>query len=498
LRDLVSFSALSCFKGGKSSLILFRSADFRYPPQLLNSCPLLYYRQICDIFFNMIVTRWFCLVFAGLIFSVGGYAIDFDPDSYGSLSDYLEEVYGIDNNAGLTSFPVLNVPMGGRAEGMAGAFSAVADDISFIEWNPAGSARLAKTELAFFHNNWIADTKVEGAAFGMREKNLGLAASTKWIYTPFTEYNLWGNRVSKGYYAEGVAILNVAVNLFPGYYFRGLAVGINVKPAFRFVPDYADSDSDETTIDTDEIISGSGASQSAVALMGDIGFLYRCNFLKSYNSRDENFSLALVARNFGIPDLKFELTEDPLPSVIVAGMAYRLIRPLILSFDFSLPLNTNDISLSEKPYYSIGFSLAVSRFFSMRGGFRLKAGGMRITVGSDISLEKVVFDINYTLDLATQIQPLNRVSVGVKLNLGDRGRSRIAKQVDEFYLAGLDAYSRGDDAEAKRLWQEALDLDSTFDPAQEGLSAIRASEDLQRRVNRMQTEIDSERQDWQD
>lgn len=436
--------------------------------------------------------RRFCFLIAVMIFSIigGGFAIDFDPDNYSSLSDYLDEVYGIDDNAGLTAFPVLNVPMGGRAEGMAGAFSAVADDISFIEWNPAGSARLPKTELAFFHNNWIADAKVEGAAFGMRKKNTGFAASTKLLYTPYTEYNLRGDRVSKGYYAEGLVILNAAINLFPGYYFRGLAVGINVKPAFRLVPGYADSD--EPIVNIDEIIPGSGARQSTVALMGDLGLLYRGNFLKLYNSRDENFSLALVARNFGIPDVAFQLTEDPLPSVLVAGVAYRLIRPLLLSFDYSLPLNLYDIEMSEKPYYSAGFSLTVSRFFSMRGGFRLKADGTRITIGSAISLEKVVFDINYTLDLATQIQPLNRVSIGIKLDLGDQGRSRIARQVDEFYLAGLDSYSRGNDTDAKRLWQEALELDSTFDPALEGLSSIRASEELQRRVNQMQTMIDSE------
>ncbi|MDR1469551.1 MAG: UPF0164 family protein [Spirochaetaceae bacterium] len=433
---------------------------------------------------------FFYAITAGLVFSFPCFAIDFDPDSYGSLSDYLEEVYGVDGNAGLTAFPVLNVPMGGRAEGMAGAFSAVADDVSFIEWNPAGSARLARTELAFFHNNWIADTKVEGAAFGMRHNDFGIAAATKWVYTPFTEYNIWGDRVSKGYYAEGVAILNMAFNLFPGYYFRGLAVGVNIKPAFRFVPDYADSDSDEVTIDTDKIIAGSGASQSAVALMGDVGLLYRGNFLKFYNSRDENFSLAFVMKNFGVPDVTFKLTEDPLPSVIVGGVAYRPIRPVLISFDYSVPINLYDITLSEKPFYAAGFSVTISRFLSMRGGLRLKAGGTRITIGSAIALEKIVFDINYTLDLATQIQPLNRVSVGVRLDLGDHGRSRIDKQVDEFYLAGLDSYAQGNDADAKRLWQEALKLNTHFEPAREGLSAIRAEEELQQRISRIQATME--------
>jgi hypothetical protein len=226
--------------------------------------------------------------------------------------------------------------------------------------------------------------------------------------------------------------------------------------------------------------------------MGDGGLLYRGNFLKFYNSRDENFSLAFVVRNLGIPDITFKLMEDPLPTVAVAGIAYRPIRPLLISFDYALPLNLHDIDLSEKPYYAAGISVAVSRFLSMRGGLRLKAGGTRIAIGSEISLEKVVFDINYTLDLATQIQPLNRVSVGVRLDLGDNGQSRIAKQVDEFYLAGLDSYAQGNDTEAKRLWQEALELDSTFDPAMEGLSAIRASEELQRRVNQIQAGIDKE------
>jgi hypothetical protein len=269
-------------------------------------------------------------------------------------------------------------------------------------------------------------------------------------------------------------------------------VGINIKPAFRFVPDYADSDSDELTIDTDEVIPGSGASQSAIALMGDLGFLYRGNFLKFYNSRDENFSLALVMKNFGIPDVTFKLMEDPLPSAVVAGVAYRPIRPVLVSFDYTVPVNMYDIALSEKPSYAAGFSVTISQFLSMWGGLRLKAGGTRITVGSAIALEKVTFDITYTLDLATQIQALNRVSVGVRLDLGDRGRSRIDRQVDEFYLAGLDSYSQGNDTDAKRLWQEALALNAHFEPAQEGLSAIRAAEELQQRVNWMQSQMRTE------
>ena len=157
----------------------------------------------------------FCMLFFTLLAYTAA-AIDFKAEDYGSITDYLKDIYGVDDNAGLTAFPVLNVPLGGRAEGMAGAFSAVADDISFLEWNPAGSSMLPKTELAFFHNNWIADTRIEGAAFASRHGDFGFAAGGKWLYTPFTEYNIYGERASKGYYCEAVATLNGSFNFLSG------------------------------------------------------------------------------------------------------------------------------------------------------------------------------------------------------------------------------------------------------------------------------------------
>jgi hypothetical protein len=415
-----------------------------------------------------------------LVIAAAAEALDFSPDGYGSISDYLNSIYGPDENAGLTSFPVLNVPIGGRSEGMAGAFSAVADDISFLEYNPAGSSMLEFSEIALFHNNWIADTKVEGAVYASRIENLGFAAGTKWLYTPFTEYNIYGDRVSKGYYAEGIAALNISYNFLSGYYFSGLSAGVNLKGAFRFVPDYTDADDMGNNIGS--LISGSGLEQSAVMAMADVGLLTRFVFLKGYSARERNTSAALVVRNLGPPS-----KEDPLPTVAVIGLAYKPLRPLLFSFDFSVPLNLQDISLSEKPYWSAGFSAAVTSFLSMRMGLMGKAGSVRVTVGSAVELEKISLDINYTLDLLTQMQPLNRVSLGVRFNLGDGGRKNRADGVDRLYLAGLDAYSRGSYLEAQEYWEDALKLTPKFEPAREGLAIITHTENVQQRISDMQT-----------
>jgi tetratricopeptide (TPR) repeat protein len=394
---------------------------------------------------------------------------DNSQDSYGNISDYLNNIYGIDDNSGLTAFPILNIPMGGRSEGMAGAFSAVCDDISFLEFNPAGSAFLEKSELAFFHNNWIADVKIEGIAYAMRFGDLGIAAGAKWLYSPFTEYNYYGNRVSGGYYSEGVAVLNASYNFFSGYYFSGLSLGISLKGAFRSMPDYTDG--------LDNIIKGSGASQSTGMVMADVGMLTKFNFLKGYHSREKNSAVAFVIRNLGPPAL-----GEPLPTVANAAFSYKPIRPLTIDFDFLLPINTVDFSLSESPYGALGFAVNITNFLSMRAGVMVKPGSSRITVGSAVNMNKIAFDINYTLDLLTQLQPLNRISLAVRFDLGDGGRKQISDKVDELYLLGLEAYSKGKLDEARVCWEEALKLNPKYDPARESLNMLEKRDELKQKI----------------
>jgi hypothetical protein len=407
-------------------------------------------------------------------------AIDFDADNYGSMTDYLRGLYGIDDNAGLTAFPVLNIPLGGRAEGMAGSFSAVADDVSFLEWNPAGSSMLSKTELAFFHNNWIADTKIEGAAFASRLGDFGFAAGAKWLYTPFTEYTMYGERASKGYYSEAVATLNGSYNFLSGYYFSGISLGINLKGAFRFVPDFSDSDDGDNK--TGSRVAGSGWEQSAAMAMADLGALTRINFLKFYNSREQNFSFALTFRNLGPP-----AKEDPLPTVAVAGLSWKPLRPLLFSFDYSFPINMTDFDHSEQPYWAAGLAAQITGFLSMRCGLLAKRGAMRIAVGSAVELNRISVDLNYTLDLLTQLTPLNRVSLGVRFNLGDQGRADREAEAEALYIQGLGAYAQGEIEQAQYYWEETLRLDPRFEPAAEGLALIARSRALMGRIEEMRS-----------
>jgi tetratricopeptide (TPR) repeat protein len=178
---------------------------------------------------------------------------------------------------------------------------------------------------------------------------------------------------------------------------------------------------------------------------------------------------------------------DPLPTTLVAGISYKPIRPLLFSFDFLVPINLVDIQLTESPYFTFGFSAQFTSFLSMRMGIMGRAGNIRITLGSAIDLDNISLDINYTLDLLTQMQPLNRVSLGVRFNLGDGGRAKTSSRVDELYLLGLDSYALERYEEALNYWEEALRLDPRFEPAWEGISAIQGILKFQQRMRDMNT-----------
>jgi len=112
-----------------------------------------------------------------------------------------------------------------------------------------------------------------------------------------------------------------------------------------------------------------------------------------------------------------------------------------------------------------------------------KAGSSRITIGSAINMDKIALDVNYTMDMLTQMQPLNRVSVGIRLDLGDRGRKLISGEVDELYLLGLDAFAVGNYADARLCFEEALRINPRFDPAKEALLMLDHREALIQRID---------------
>ena len=391
-------------------------------------------------------------------------------DLSSALGDFFESF--TDSSEGATTFRSLLIPFGGRTESLGNAYTGLCDDISYLRFNPAAGAIQKETQLALFHNSWIADSKLESLAYTTRFKNIPHLSAGGYLscfYMPFTEYNIYGDRVAGSYYTETIAAINASYNFLAGYDFKGLSVGTTLKAGWRGVPDFTDNN-------TDAIISGSGFSQSALAFMADLGIMMQFNFLKFYSSRDPNVRIGISAQNFGISITNFGKgikLDDPLPTTVAAGISVKFIKPITLSIDFVQPLNLLNFDSYLIPYLNTGLSIQFAPFVSLLIGFSLKGANPRISSGFEFEVAKIRLNFNYTLDLTTSVAPVNRISLSAKLLLGDKGRSIVDAKVDEYYQLGLKYYADAKWEDAILVWEEAVKLNKRFDPAIQGIQSAR-------------------------
>lgn len=399
--------------------------------------------------------------------------------SYSDLITDLSDIFYsfVDKNEGQTSFRSLLIPFGGRSESLGGAYTGLCDDINFLQYNAGAGAVQKESQIALFHNMWIADSKMETIAATTRFKNiphLSLGGFVSCFYLPFTEYNIFGDRVAASYYSETLAAINFSYNFLAGYDFKGFSLGGNLKTAWRGMPNYTDNN-------TNEVINNSGLAQSGLAFMGDLGLLLQFNFLKFYYSRDPNVRIGFSAQNLGVSLTGWGqqvVLDDPLPSLLSAGISVKFVKPVTLSLEFQQPINLQNLSTYLKPYIASGISLEFTNFLSVLGGFAIKGGNPRFSVGFEFEVAKVRFNFNYTLDFTSSFSPLNKLSLSLKLKLGDKGRGIIDKQVDEYYQQGLIYYAEADYQAAIDVWKEALKLNKRFDPAKLGIQSAQYQIDM--------------------
>ena len=78
------------------------------------------------------------------------------------------------SKVGTTVAQFLKIGAGARPIALGGAYTALADDINSIYWNPAGIARIGGSgEATFNHAEWLAETQYDFAAFSLQASNLG-------------------------------------------------------------------------------------------------------------------------------------------------------------------------------------------------------------------------------------------------------------------------------------------------------------------------------------
>lgn len=401
--------------------------------------------------FSLILLFFFALAAKG--------TADERSDFYSNFTEWGTSWWG---NTGLTAFPILELPLGGRHEAMGGAFTAAGPDVGALNANPAATATLRYTELALSHKNHIADSSIESLGYAIRLDDLGLGADVRYLHVPFTARDERGRQTQSARYSEFAGLLNVSYNLFRSYYFHGLSVGLNARLAHRSI--------------AETISPGQSVTTAAV----DVGLLTRFNVLKFHSSRERNLSLGFAARNFGLPAL-----GDPLPSHVALGIAYRPVGPLLIAFDTELPVSFQQGTPAGPPALHTGVNVQITDFFDAGAGFRLRAGNPRFSLGGNIDFDEVSLAAVYTLDLTTSLEAADNFSVQARFNFGDRGRLERRERLEDLYLDGLVLLAEGEISNAVSLLEEAVALDPSFDPAVETLASAQRSLQLQQGMFRL-------------
>lgn len=423
--------------------------------------------------------RTFVTVFFLLFFCLTGksFALDFTE-----LTDTLSTLgyFQSSKNEGSTSFRSLLIPIGGRPESLGSAYTGLCDDAGYINYNAAASCLLANTQVSAYHNSWIADSKQDTLVYTTRNENFGFGIQAGCLYLPFSEYNIYGERVNASYYSETNLALNFSYNFLAGYDFKGIALGGSIKSAFRSVPDYTDNN-------TDAIIPLSGLAQSGIGIMADLGVMLQFNFLKFFASRTPNVRIGISAQNLGVAftgmgGKKGISLDDPLPSFIAAGFSCQFLPVITASFDIKQPVNLFALQDYQTFSMSAGIILAFTKSFSLLLGTEFKGGNPRFSLGSEIQLVNARLNFNYTLDLTSSFNPVNRISLSAKILLGDRGRAERQKLIDQLYLKGLDFYANSEWENAIEEWEQILLINKRYDPAILGIESARSQIEMYEKV----------------
>nr|WP_280144201.1 UPF0164 family protein [Treponema pallidum] len=356
---------------------------------------------------------------------------------------------GNDNHPGKEQFLQFLIPSGGRYEYLGVSFTALADDASFFEANPAGSAGLSRGEVALFHHSQIHDSHTETVSFARRTQNTGYGASVRAFSSESDLKSFFGGNSgsSKGKQGKGfVAIANASHTFCGQYRFKGVSFGCNFKMGFR-----------------------KGKTGSHVTVAGDLGLRAAFSVAKNFGSNEPNMHVGLVLKNAGISVKTNGSEVKHLNPAIAVGFAYRPVY----AFLFSLGLQQT-LTKKESPVCSVGFMFFCTQHVTLLASAACKGKAYALSGGAEIRIGSFHLDMGYRYDQIFQAAHPHHVSVGLKWLIPNGGtQADQALLVKESYLVGLRFYDQRRYQEAITAWQLTLRQDPGFEPAAEGIERAR-------------------------
>ncbi len=260
-------------------------------------------------------------------------------------------LFFVDQNAfcadpGTTIAPFLKIGVGARATGMGEAFTAVADDVDAIFWNPAGLPSLDKQQATYMRNAWGQDVYMDHFAYANPLGHYGvLGGSLNYLWLP--SFEATSDNMPNGT-GENLSVYNLAVTISYGYqFFPEHNLGINFK-----------------------IIQMELGPYNATGWAIDLGYLYKPYLFPS-------LQLGATVENLG-PDVQFISDLERLPLLSRWGAYYKLFK----GDEHRLGLASDLVAGVEiDPYLSMGMEYWYKDTIALRLGYKAQEYSPGITLG---------------------------------------------------------------------------------------------------------------------
>lgn len=280
------------------------------------------------------------------------------------------DVYG-QAKVGTAGAKFLDIGISARAMGMGEAYSAIANDVSAIYYNPAGLTQLFSREAMFTHIDYPAGIKYNFGAMAIPVEALAGVLGIG-LYNlnsgdiPLTTHSYLANVENGQFEGEYFRAIDWAVSLS---YARSLTEHFSLGGTFKLIGEYFDN-------------------ESAQGWAADVGTLYDTGY--------RGFKIAISIVNFG-PDLKMVQQEYPLPINFKFGSSFNFVeRPdhlAVVSLEGAHPSdNLEQYNAGIEYWYLDKFSLRVGNRFNYDSDGFTAGAGMKWPFGEATEIR---FDYSY-------------------------------------------------------------------------------------------------------
>jgi len=281
------------------------------------------------------------------------------------------------SDVGTSTAQFLKLGMGGQANAMGEAVTALVNDSTAICWNPAGLNGIGNGHVSLMHCVYLDGMFYDYATAAMLVEDAGVIGIGFQYFNAGTITGIEEDGSLTGDFTPNdlSIALSYATKLF------SVPVGINAK------------------------YISSTIQNTATAVAFDIGTQY--SFL------DQKLFLGMVLQNLGTK-IKYDQESENLPLNLRIGAGYKIIENLIVEVDASLP-NDNTIIIGAGS--ELGLSVSDDLKFSLRAGYNTRtadiSGFKGLSCGAGINVNSLGFD--YALVPFGDLGLTHRISVSAKL-----------------------------------------------------------------------------------